>query len=151
MNLHRLPKIGKKKKRRIGRGYGSMRGGHTVGRGTKGQKSRTGYKAPGKVFEGGQNYLSRRIPKLRGFSRKFILARKQDFVINIEDLDDIPSGTKITEDFLRKAFSVSKSKKARFKILGAGDIKKKINIVGIETTKTAKQKIEKAGGTVSDI
>ncbi|MFW5702480.1 MAG: uL15 family ribosomal protein, partial [Candidatus Dojkabacteria bacterium] len=60
-----------------GRGYGSGKGGHTVGRGQKGQKSRSGYKKPRPGFEGGQMPLSRRIPKLKGF-RRGLLQKKED-------------------------------------------------------------------------
>lgn len=71
--LHDLPKIiNVKHGRRVGRGIGSKKGGHTAGRGTKGQKSRSGYSEPRSGFEGGQMPLSRRIPKLKGFKRGFL-------------------------------------------------------------------------------
>ena len=66
MNLP-SPKTTKKSKQ-VGRGVGSTKGGHTTGRGMKGQRSRSGYRKPGPNFEGGQNPLSRRLPKVRGYS-----------------------------------------------------------------------------------
>lgn len=148
MNLSNLkaPKPNKKNKKRVGRGQGSGHGGHTVGRGHKGQKSRTGYKEKF-WFEGGQMPLQRRIPKF-GFNNPF---RTSYQVLNIDTLADfIEAGklkNKVTLDDLRQAGIVGK--KDLFKLLGRGEIEQKVEIEAHAVSESARKKVEDAGGSVS--
>ena len=137
----------KKKKIRVGRGIGSGKG-KTSGRGIKGQKSRSGVAI--KSFEGGQMPLYRRLPK-RGFNpiKKSKIAK-----INVEkiqtliDKNIINSDEKFDLTYLVKKNILNKSYK-KIKILGKGDIKTKLNIEADYSSKSALQKIEKIGGTLS--
>tara|TARA_Y100000748_G_C15411766_1_gene455707 strand:+ start:529 stop:984 length:456 start_codon:yes stop_codon:yes gene_type:complete len=137
----------KQKKLRIGRGIGSGKG-KTAGRGVKGQKSRSGVAI--KSFEGGQMPLYRRLPK-RGFNpiKKDKIAK-----INLEKLQIfiernlISSDEKINLDNLKKKKLLNKSYK-KIKILGAGDIKVKLDIEADFSSKSAKEKIEKVGGKIT--
>jgi len=135
------------KKIRVGRGIGSGKG-KTSGRGVKGQKSRSGVAI--KSFEGGQMPLYRRLPK-RGFNpiKKGKIAK-----INLELLEKLIDGKKITADnkidlsYLKKSKVLSKSV-THFKILGNGELKSKLNIEADFSSKSAKEKIEKVGGSIS--
>ena len=136
-----------KPKIRVGRGIGSGKG-KTSGRGVKGQKSRSGVAI--KSFEGGQMPLYRRLPK-RGFNpiKKGKIAK-----INLELLEKLIDGKKITADnkidltYLKKSKILSKSV-THFKILGNGELKSKLNIEADFSSKSAKEKIEKVGGSIS--
>ncbi len=147
MNLP-SPKTIKDKIRR-GRGMGS-KGGHTVGRGQKGQKSRSGYKSPRPGFEGGRMPLSRRIPKLKGFRRSYQSKLKKVIIVNISDLDKLfEKDSKVNfETLTEKGIKSSNTKKNIIKILGKGETNKKFDLEGLIVSKTAKIKIEKAGGSV---
>ncbi len=140
----------KKNKKRIGRGYGSGKGGHTVGRGQKGQKSRSGYKQPRPGFEGGAMPLARRIPKLKGFSRAFLKAKKRKILISLTDLDKtFKANSKITlQSLIDSKLIKSKSKKIDLKILANGKLTKKLNVEGIKVSDKARKAIEKLGGSV---
>ncbi len=137
-----------KNSKRVGRGYGSGKGGHTSGRGSKGAKSRTGYKRPRKGFEGGQMPLSRRLPKLRGFSRAFFQNKNKVLVINVEMLNVFPDGTTVNMETLNKQGFLKKSKDKSLKILGNGELTKKLNIEKLVVSAKAVEKIEKLGGKV---
>jgi large subunit ribosomal protein L15 len=134
------------KKNRVGRGIGSGKG-KTSGRGHKGQKSRSGVAI--KSFEGGQMPLYRRLPK-RGFNplRKIKIAK-----INLEkiqfyiDKNTINSKVTINSDLLKKLKIINKNSQM-LKILGNGEIKKKINIEADFVSKSAKEKLEKIGGSI---
>jgi large subunit ribosomal protein L15 len=139
----------KQKRKQIGRGIGSGVGGHTVGRGQKGQKSRSGYKAPRPGFEGGQMPLSRRLPKLKGFDRGYFKAKKGTVVLNLDDLNKLDLAI-VSVKNLTEAGVLSKSKYQTVKILADGELTKKVEILGIAVSKTAREKIEKAGGKVTD-
>ena len=146
MKLHNLKPAegsGVKKKRRVGRGYGSG-DGKLSGRGQDGQNSRSGGGVrPG--FEGGQMPLFRRLPK-RGFTNIFA---KQYAFINVEDLNRFEDGTEITLDYLVEQGVVKKAKaKDGLKILGNGKIKKKLNVKAAKFTKSAEEKITTAGGKI---
>ena len=131
-----------KKRKRLGRGVGSGTG-KTAGRGHKGQKSCPGYKALA-VFEGGTTPLVRRIPK-RGFNNKFAL---NVAVVNIGDLDSTFSdGEEVTLDLLREK-DLAKSRYDILKVLGDGELTKKLKVCGHRFSTTAREKIEKAGGEV---
>lgn len=145
MQLNKLPKTTKKRKKRLGRGYGSGKGGHTVGRGAKGQKAR------GKVslgFEGGQLPLIKRLPLQRG-KGKFKPFRKKPLVINVKFLNLLPKGETVDLNTLVKYKIVKENEAVKFgvKILGDGDLKKPL-IVKLPCSKGAIEKIKKAGGKV---
>jgi large subunit ribosomal protein L15 len=129
-----------KKRKRIGRGDGSGHG-TTSGRGTKGQLARSGGKTrPG--FEGGQMPLQRRLPHLRGFKNN----RKVIFnVINLGQLEDFKEGSTIDYEALQKKGLIMK-KGNPLKVLGNGELKKKLTVKANGFSKTAREKIEKAGG-----
>lgn len=128
-------------KKRLGRGDSSGHGG-TSTKGHKGQKARAGgYHKLG--FEGGQMPLSRRLPK-RGFNNIF---RKQYSTINLKDLNDIPSGTQVDAAFLKKNGKIKKVMDG-LKILGDGEIKVPLTVVAVKVSRSAREKIEKAGGKV---
>jgi large subunit ribosomal protein L15 len=148
--LNNLPKT-KANTKRVGRGYGSKRGGHTSGRGTKGQKSRSGYKSPRKGFEGGQMPLSRRLPKLKGFSRTFATSKIIANVINLAHLErTFKSGDVVSiESLVENKLISAKSKKQSIKILGQGELKIKLTIDGVNMSAQAQKKIEAAGGKVN--
>ena len=143
MKIHELaPAEGSRKKRkRVGRGQGSGHGG-TAGRGHKGQKSRSGG-GPRPGFEGGQMPLQRRLPK-RGFVNIF---RKQFSIINIKDLDRFEANSNLDTEALKEAGLVKKMKDG-IKLLGNGDISHPLVIKVHKASKTAKEKIEAAGGKV---
>ncbi len=133
-------------KKKLGRGIGSGKG-KTSGRGHKGQKSRSGVAI--KSFEGGQMPLYRRLPK-RGFNPinkisigKINLGKIQYFV----EQKSIKEDEKINIDFLKKLKIINKNS-AKLKILGTGEIKQKINVEADFFSKSAKDKLEKAGATV---
>ena len=134
-----------KKKKRVGRGIGSGKG-KTSGRGHKGQKSRSGVAI--KSFEGGQMPLYRRLPK-RGFNSikkdslgKINLGKIQYFI----EKNSINNTDKINLDLLKKLNIVNKNSK-KLKILGSGKIKNKVIIEANFFSKSAKDKLEKTGGT----
>ncbi|HVE59016.1 MAG TPA: 50S ribosomal protein L15 [Pyrinomonadaceae bacterium] len=133
------------KKKRVGRGPGSGLG-KTAGRGHKGQKSRSGYSS--KIgFEGGQMPLQRRLPK-RGFTNIFKKAWLEISLAKIEE--NFKVGDEVTPDILHERGLIKKAKHDVV-ILGTGEISKGLNISAHRFTKTAKDKIEKAGGTATVI
>tara|TARA_B110001454_G_scaffold218132_1_gene245237 strand:+ start:1017 stop:1472 length:456 start_codon:yes stop_codon:yes gene_type:complete len=135
-----------KKKIRVGRGIGSGKG-KTSGRGVKGQKSRSGVSI--KSFEGGQMPLYRRLPK-RGFNP---IKRTHIAIINLEKIQSLVEQKKlkltdvINSELLKKLKLINKNSQ-KLKILGTGEIKDKINIEADLISKSAKEKLEKIGGTV---
>ena len=134
------------KKMRVGRGIGSGKG-KTSGRGVKGQKSRSGVAI--KSFEGGQMPLYRRLPK-RGFNplrKEKIAIINLDKIQNLIETKKIDKNSQINIDSLKKNKIINKSSQ-RIKILGLGEIKEKINISVDFISKSAKEKLEKAGGNI---
>ncbi|RMD52297.1 MAG: 50S ribosomal protein L15 [Nitrospirae bacterium] len=130
-----------RKSKRVGRGPGSGHG-KTSCRGHKGQKARSGgAKGPG--FEGGQMPLQRRLPK-RGFRNIF---KKEYAVINIKQLALMETSDQITPESILKRGLVSKMKDG-IKLLGEGDIDRAVHVKVHAISSSAKEKIEKAGGTV---
>lgn len=129
------------KKKRVGRGPGSGLG-KTSGRGHKGQKSRSGYSQ--KIgFEGGQMPLQRRLPK-RGFTNIF---KKQWVEVSLAKLEEsFNAGDEITPEILHERGLVKKAKHDLV-ILGTGDISKALTISAHRFTKSAREKIENAGGS----
>ena len=140
MQLHQLqPNYKNKKRKRIGRG--GKRGTYS-GRGQKGQKSRAGRK----IRPAGRD-LIQRIPKLRGF--KFKSLKPKPVVINLSNLEGKIKGNIINRQTLLEAGLLRKSDK-RIKILAVGEIKRPLAIEGIETSKSARKKIEAAGGKINE-
>ena len=136
----------KNPKKRLGRGIGSGKG-KTSGRGVKGQKSRSGVAI--KSFEGGQMPLYRRLPK-RGFNR---IGKKNIAILNISDISSflkskrINLKDKIDIKYLAERKIIGK-KYSKLKILGKGELSEKINIATDFISKSAKSKVEKAGGSI---
>ena len=142
MNLSQLrpPKGQKQKEQRIGQGMGSGRGKFS-GRGAKGAKSISGYSRM-RGFEGGQMPLHRRLPK-RGFTNIF---GKEYAVINVSRLDQLEGDT--FDPAKLKEMGILKSQKDGVKILGSGDLTRKIHVKAHLFSKSAEEKIKAAGGTV---
>ena len=146
MKLHELkPNPGARTNRkRIGRGHGSGNG-KTAGKGHKGQLARSGGgSAPG--FEGGQTPIYRRLPK-RGFTN---FTRKEYVPVNVELLNRFEDGTEVTPEILA-AVGIAKQQLNGVKILGEGKLEKKLVVKAHKFSKTAKEAIEQAGGSVEVI
>ena len=143
MKLHELqPAAGSTAApKRLGRGVGSGLG-KTSGRGHKGAKARSGGgKRPG--FEGGQMPLTRRLPK-RGFTNIY---RKEYAIVNVSALNELDEGTVVTAEVLRD-HGLIKDARDSVKILGVGELTKKLTVAVDKVTGSAKEKIEAAGGKV---
>ena len=131
------------KKKRLGRGPGTGLG-KTAGRGNKGQKSRSGYSSK-TGFEGGQMPLHRRLPK-RGFTNIF---KKHWIEVSLEALDrNFDADAEITPKLLHDRGIIKKAKHD-IVVLGNGEISKALKVSAHRFTKSAKEKIEKAGGVVT--
>ena len=143
MKLNELqPAVGATKApQRVGRGTGSGIG-KTSAKGNKGQKARSGAKKNG--FEGGQMPLARRLPK-RGFTNIYA---KEYTVINISDLNCLDDGTEVTAELLKKMGIISKIEKDGLKVLGRGELNRKLTVKAAKFTKTAEEAIKAAGGNV---
>lgn len=135
-----------RKRKRLGRGRGSGHGG-TSGRGHKGQKSRSGGTIPA-WFEGGQMPLVRRVPK-RG-PRRIAHKRFEYDVVNIKTLNLFEEEMEINPDLLRE-YGIIKRKNALIKILGDGELDKRLNVRAHRFSKSAIEKIQAKGGTVEVI
>ncbi len=139
------------KKKRLGRGVGSGRGGHSSTRGTKGQSSRSGSKNRPLWFEGGQMPLHRRVPKF-GFNNPF---RTEYSIVNVERLarlaheGTLPTDAPITPDVLERAGAVRSAE--RVKVLGKGDLDVALDVQAHAFSGSAQEKIESAGGTVTHL
>lgn len=146
MKLHELKYTegARRNSKRIGRGHGSG-WGKTAGKGSKGQNARSG----GGVtlgFEGGQTPIWRRLPK-RGFTN---FTRKEFSIVNIELLNRFEDGTEVTPELLKQAGLVRKELDG-VKILGVGELEKKLTVKANKFSKSAVEAIEKAGGKVEVI
>ena len=146
MYLNSLNYKVKTKKIRLGRGIGSGKG-KTSGRGHKGQKARSGIAI--KSFEGGQMPLYRRLPK-RGFNS---IKKNNIAIINLQQLQEFISKGKLNTKILinlneLKKNKILKNKINKIKLLGSGDIKEKIDLEVDFISKSAKEKIEKKGGSI---
>lgn len=142
MKLHELKPVegARNKRNRVGRGMSSGNG-KTSGRGHDGQKSRSGGKI-GLTFEGGQLPLFRRIPK-RGFTN---INRKDYAVVNVSALNRFDNGTEVTPELLIES-GVVKNEKSGIKILGNGNLEKKLTIKAHKFSSSAVEAIEQQGGT----
>jgi large subunit ribosomal protein L15 len=148
ITLHNLkPNAGATKtKKRLGRGRGSGTG-KTSGKGVKGQKARPGHHGARFAFEGGQMPMPRRIPK-RGFKNP---NRVEAFPINVATLDKVfDAGATVDVDTLRAKGLVPKLAET-IKILGEGELTKKLTIKAHRASETAKSKVAAAGGTIEII
>ncbi|MFA6666893.1 MAG: 50S ribosomal protein L15 [Bacilli bacterium] len=147
MNIHELrPAVNSKRSaKRVGRGTGSG-SGKTCGRGTKGQNSRSGGGVrPG--FEGGQVPLLRRLPR-RGFTNPF---KKEFAIVNVKDFESFQDGAVIDAQVLLEQKIIGKIAEYGLKVLGNGDLNKKVTVKAAKFTKSAEEKIVKAGGHVEVI
>lgn len=145
--LNRLSKTTKKTKKRVGRGYGSGKGGHTVGRGAKGQKARSKVKL-GFAGTKTRKSLLKRLPLLRG-KRKLKPQNPKPIIVNLKYLNLLPKDTKVTLENLGKHGIINQKEGKKFgvKILGEGELEKPLAIY-LPISKSARKKIEKAGGKV---
>jgi large subunit ribosomal protein L15 len=146
--MENLPKVISRSKKRAGRGYGSGKGGHTSGRGAKGQKARGNI---GILFEGLKMKKSfiKRLPLKRG-KGKFKPGGKP-VIVKLEYLNLLQDNSNVDVDLLVKSNIVGEKDAREYgvKILGNGDIKKRLNIL-VAISNSAAKKIEKAGGKVID-
>ena len=141
-------------RKRIGRGLGSGKGRYS-GRGIKGQKSRAGSKKMRPGFEGGQMPIYMRLGKQRGPTSKDAMPigphRTSTVPVNLRDLDRVfADGDEVTLEALREK-GLIKDTKTDVKILGTGELKKKLRVTAHAFSATAREKIESAGGTVSPL
>lgn len=145
MKLNALKKTTKRKTKRVGRGYGSGKGGHSASRGSKGQRARSKVKI---WFEGGQLPLIKRLPFQRGKGR-FKSIRNKPVIVNLKYLNLLPKGARVTVDSLVKHGIVQEktAKEDGVKVLGDGKLEKPLK-VELATSKAAAKAIEKAGGSV---
>lgn len=144
--MNDLPKIVGRNKKRRGRGYGSGKGGHTTGRGQKGQKARSDI---GVLFEGIKMKKSfiKRLPLRRG--RGKFKAKEKPLIVKLGLLNLLPVGSLVDVNLLIKEGIVNKDDALKFgvKILGDGEVAKKLKI-GLPISKSAAKRIEKVGGEV---
>ena len=132
-----------KTRKRVGRGHGSGLG-KSAGRGDKGAGQRSGFKRRA-WFEGGQMPLARRLP-MRGFKNIF---KKEFQIVNIDTIDALGLKEVTVQTLMENGLIRSALKPV--KILGNGDVKSKINLTATVFSKSAKEKIEKAGGTATEL
>ena len=148
MNVESIPSTpgARHRRKRVGRGVGSGHG-KTATRGTKGQRARTGSrKRPG--FEGGRNPLIRAIPK-RGFKQKGNGQAVPFDVVNVGDLNELKSGERVSPEKLRDLGLVHRiGKRIKIKLLGDGDLSKKLTVSVHAASASARVKVEQAGGTL---
>lgn len=141
LNDAKPQKGSKKRPRRLGRGVAAGQGA-SAGKGMRGQNARSGGGTrPG--FEGGQQPLYRRVPKLKGFP---IVNRKEYTTINVSRLTSLPANTEVNLTSLKEAGIIT-SGKAPLKILGDGELTVALKVQAAAFTATAKSKIEAAGGS----
>lgn len=141
--LNKLASLSEKSHKRVGRGYGSGKGGHTASRGQKGQRSRTGAKIA-LWFEGGQLPLIKRLPMWRGKGR--FVSVKPAAEITLSDLNKMKADV-ITLDTLKVEKVIDRRFK-KAKVVKSGSLERKLTIKGLAVTKGAQAAIEKAGGKV---
>jgi large subunit ribosomal protein L15 len=139
-----------KRERRVGRGHGSGRG-KTAGRGTKGQKARTGGKIH-RAFNGGQTRLSKRLPFMRGLGNSNTAFRDNYAVVNIAELATFEANASVApESLLEQGLITRAQSRGLLKILGNGDVDRALTIHAHKISEGARAKIEAAGGTIEII
>jgi len=141
--LNQLISITQRSRKRVGRGYGSGKGGHTVGKGQKGQKSREGHKVP-LWFEGGQLPIVKRMPMMRGKLRFKSLEPVAE--VRVDELNKVKAEV-ITLDTL-KLEKIIDAKFKKAKIIAGSKLDKKVVVSGIKVSKAALQAIQTLGGNV---
>jgi large subunit ribosomal protein L15 len=151
LNLSNLsPAQSRKSRKRVGRGQGSGKGRYS-GRGLKGQKSRAGSHKMRAGFEGGQMPLAMRLPKLRGSTSKDAMPvgpfRTETQPVNVRDLERFDAGSDVTPELLLAQGLVSNTR-VDIKVLGDGELTKKLTVTAHRFSAGAREKIEKAGGTI---
>ena len=151
LNLHTLqPAQERVDRKRVGRGLGSGKGRYS-GRGIKGQKSRAGSHKMRAGFSGGQMPIMMRLGKLRGATSKDAMPigpfRTYTVPVNLRDLDRFDAGAEVTPDSLVEV-GLIKNTKTDVKLLGDGDVSKKLTVRVHAISASAREKIEAAGGTV---
>jgi large subunit ribosomal protein L15 len=152
LNLSNLkPAQARKDRKRIGRGLGSGKGRYS-GRGLKGQKSRSGSHKMRPGFEGGQNPIYMRLGKLRGGSKDALPVgpfRTSTAPVNVATLEErFDAGAEVTPETLVEK-GILKNTKTDVKILGNGELKKKLSVTAHAVSASAREKIEAAGGTIT--
>jgi large subunit ribosomal protein L15 len=152
LNLSNLkPAQARKDRKRVGRGLGSGKGRYST-RGLKGQKARSGSNKMRAGFEGGQMPIYMRLGKLRGPYSKDAMPmgphRTRTVAVNVGDLERFDAGTEITPESLASA-GLIRNTRYDLKILGEGELTKKLTVSAHNFSKTAREKIEKAGGTIT--
>jgi len=139
-----------KHERRVGRGHGSGRG-KTAGRGTKGQKARTGGRIH-RAFNGGQTRFSKRLPFVRGLGNSNAAFRDEYTIVNVARLADFEAGTQVTPEALVAAHLMTPAEgRGLVKILGDGEVERALTVRAHKFSASARAKIEAAGGTVEII
>ncbi len=139
-----------KPQRRVGRGHGSGRG-KTAGRGTKGQKARTGGTIH-RAFQGGQTRLSKRLAFRRGLGNSNTPFRKEYTIINVADLEAFEVDAQVTpEELVKRGFMSAAKGRGLIKMLGEGELGRALTVHAHKFSESARQKIEAAGGTISVI
>ncbi len=143
--LSQLQKTTTRQKKRLGRGYGSGKGGHTTNRGQKGQTSRAGYKTP-LWFEGGHLPLTKRLPMIKGkgrFKPLQTVAQVNLDEINAFDFDVISLKTLKANRIIHPAFKQAK-------VIKKGQLKKKVTVKGLKVSAGAAKVITSLGGTIEE-
>jgi large subunit ribosomal protein L15 len=150
MKLNKRLKTTTKKKKRVGRGYGSGKGGHTVGRGAKGEKARGKVKLTFSGTKMKKSFL-KRLPLQRG-KGKFKSRKKKPLVVNLKYLNLFKKGEVVNlESLIKKRIVMAdEANQLGVKILGEGELKVALT-VELPTSKKAAQKIKKAGGKMNEI
>jgi large subunit ribosomal protein L15 len=139
-----------KTEKRLGRGHGSGRG-KTAGRGTKGQKARTGGSIH-RAFNGGQTRLSKRLPFLRGLGNSNYAFRKVYAIVNVADLESFDAGSQVTPEALAAGgFMSRRESEGLVKVLGDGELDHPLTVRAHKFSESARAKIEAAGGSVEVI
>ena len=146
MKLHTLPKLTAMRKKRLGHGYGSGQGGHTSTRGQKGQKSRNGVRLS---FTGSSWVWFKRLPFMRGKSRFNSFGKKA--MINLSTLNVFDNGSSVTIESLieKKIISKNQATISSVKIVGTGELKKKLKVM-VPATLSAQRAIVDAKGEYSE-
>ena len=150
MELSKIERLNGKirKSKRVGRGVGSGKGGHTVGKGQKGQKARSGAK-PWVGFEGGQVPLYKRLPQLGGFTRHYV---PKVYVVRLDVFNAFDDNEEVTPVSLveRRILRGLTKKSFVVKILGAGKLDKKLTFKGFDYSESSKESIEKSGSKIAE-
>ncbi len=148
MELFNIKKLNNEKKsKRVGRGRGSGKGGHTVGRGQKGQKARKGAK-PNLGFEGGQSPLYKKLPRIGGFKRPY-LKKGKALGVSLDIFNKFKDGDEVTPLLLVEKKILKDIPSEGVKVLSTGELKKKVVLKGFTYSEKAKEKIESSGATIN--